>query len=155
MIRPILAPRPLKRAHTSTDGTPLPKSPPPPSNPPPPHVKSERSPSPLFVEKRLITSGTKRFTPIPVDCLPSCTQYIQNRLEWAAKCVKELEALNLIPERRLFRSVLKRHPFFSLLINVQRRRLGHRLVRHRCLSGPLLIPPQEEPCSCLVRYPQA
>ncbi|KAF8553966.1 hypothetical protein OG21DRAFT_1509495 [Imleria badia] len=102
MIRPVLAPRPPKRTRTSPDGSPSANSPPP-SVPPPRQVKAERSPSPLSVEKKLVISGTKRFTPIPSDCLSSCTQYKQNRLEWVERCVKELEALNLIPERRLFR----------------------------------------------------
>ncbi|KAI9570501.1 hypothetical protein HD554DRAFT_2082478 [Boletus coccyginus] len=94
--------RPPKRTHGNADG-----SDPTVSSLPlsitPPQVKSERSPSPLIVEKRLVTSGSKRFAPIPNNCLPSHTEHRQHRLEWGARCAKELEALNLIPGRRLLR----------------------------------------------------
>ncbi|KAG8213041.1 hypothetical protein J3R82DRAFT_11433 [Butyriboletus roseoflavus] len=93
------SPRPPKRIRVSPSPHPLPPS----SYPPPPQVKCERSPSPHFTERRVVTSGTKHFAPIPNDCLPSCTEYTQNRSEWVARCAKELEALNLIPERKLIR----------------------------------------------------
>ncbi|KIK98689.1 hypothetical protein PAXRUDRAFT_31016 [Paxillus rubicundulus Ve08.2h10] len=64
-------------------------------------VKRERSSPPTG--RRLVTSGVKRFFPLPRDCLPSCPQYKQNRQEWASRCIKELEALNLKAERKLIR----------------------------------------------------
>ncbi|KAF8842092.1 hypothetical protein BDN67DRAFT_966262 [Paxillus ammoniavirescens] len=64
-------------------------------------VKRECSSPPTG--KRLVTSGVKRFAPLPRDCLPSCPQYKQNRQEWASRCVREIEALNLKAERKLIR----------------------------------------------------
>ncbi|KAH0833282.1 hypothetical protein J3R83DRAFT_12347 [Lanmaoa asiatica] len=98
------APRPPKRTRVDPDGS---HPPSPLLNPssilPPSQVKCERSSSPLSVERRLVTSGTKRFAPVPNDCLPSCTRYKHNRSEWVARCAKELEALNLTSERKLIR----------------------------------------------------
>jgi len=81
-----------------------------PSHLPPPsnysslsQVKSERSPSPLHTNRRLVTSGTRRFAPIPDDCLQSCTEYKQNRSKWVERCVKDMESLNLVVERKLIR----------------------------------------------------
>ncbi|KAF9237652.1 hypothetical protein BU15DRAFT_8732, partial [Melanogaster broomeanus] len=66
-------------------------------------VKCERSSSPEDLGRKFVTSGAKRFAPLPKDCLPSCPQYKRNRREWADRCVKEIEALNLKPERKLIR----------------------------------------------------
>ncbi|KAG6373442.1 hypothetical protein JVT61DRAFT_6595 [Boletus reticuloceps] len=73
MVRPGPLSKPSKRTRAEVDEPDLTSCH---SPSPSTQVKDERSPSPT--QKRLVTSGTKRFTP-------------------------ELEALNLVPERKLFR----------------------------------------------------
>ncbi|KAG9315289.1 hypothetical protein JVU11DRAFT_4428 [Chiua virens] len=85
-----------------------------------PQVKCERSLSPLFSERRLVTCGTKRFAPLPSDCLPSCPQYKQNRSQWVARRVKELEMLSLVPERKLIRFVDEFIPLNSSSLRTSR-----------------------------------
>ncbi|KAI6155611.1 hypothetical protein BKA82DRAFT_180682 [Pisolithus tinctorius] len=70
---------------------------------PPIAVKSEPSSPSLPIGRRLVTSGVKRFFPLPQNCQPSCPQYKFNRKQWAASCIKELEVLALRVERTMIR----------------------------------------------------
>ncbi|KAI6039776.1 hypothetical protein EDC04DRAFT_1611997 [Pisolithus marmoratus] len=90
-------PRPSKRLkqHDDDDDTRL--------LPPIAVIKSEPSSPPPPVARLLVTSGVKRFYPLPQNCHISCPQYKQNRKEWAASCIKELEALDLKVERTMIR----------------------------------------------------
>ena len=135
------ATRPSKRIRADAESSPA-------------KVKDESSPSPP-PERRLVTCGTKRYTPLPSDCLSSCPGFRQNRSNWVARCVKELEALSLIPERKLIRSVLREQSFSPVINLSQGRRLDHRLVSHVRLLRPFTNLPQEKPRPRLVRYPQA
>ncbi|KIJ62768.1 hypothetical protein HYDPIDRAFT_41484 [Hydnomerulius pinastri MD-312] len=67
------------------------------------HVKRERSTSPLPTSRRLVTSGVKRYAPLPPNCLPTCPEYKRNRREWMGLCLRELQVLNLKTERKLIR----------------------------------------------------
>lgn len=70
---------------------------------PPIAVKSEPSSPTPPIGRRLATSGVKRFFPLPQNCQPSCPRYKHNRKEWAASCIKELQALGLKVERTMLR----------------------------------------------------
>lgn len=70
---------------------------------PPTAIKSEPSSPSLPIGRRLVTSGVKRFFPLPKDCQLSCPRYKLNRKQWAASCIKELEVLDLRVERTMIR----------------------------------------------------
>ncbi|OJA16408.1 hypothetical protein AZE42_05502 [Rhizopogon vesiculosus] len=66
-------------------------------------VKREQSPTPPPPKRRLVVSGTKRFAPFPLNCLPSNSAYRQNRRSWAQKCQSEMQGLKLTTEKLLIR----------------------------------------------------
>ncbi|KAG2157897.1 uncharacterized protein EDB93DRAFT_1246391 [Suillus bovinus] len=66
-------------------------------------VKREQSPSPPPPQRKLVTSGTKRFAPFPSNCLPPYLGYKRHRKIWAKKCQSEIEALKLQTEKLLIR----------------------------------------------------
>ncbi|KAG1750737.1 hypothetical protein EDB19DRAFT_1676678 [Suillus lakei] len=68
-------------------------------------VKREQSPTPPPPQRKLVASGTKRFAPFPLNCLPPNPGYKQHRRTWAKKCQSEIEALKLQTEKLLIRCV--------------------------------------------------
>lgn len=66
-------------------------------------VKREQSPTPPPPQRKLVVSGTKRFAPFPLNCLPPNSGYKEHRRIWAKKCQSEIEALKLQTEKLLIR----------------------------------------------------
>ncbi|KAF8488865.1 hypothetical protein F5888DRAFT_1750833 [Russula emetica] len=68
-------------------------------------VKKERSISPELssVERQLVTVGTKRYAPLPPECMKSQANYKAARSAWAKKVQEELKSLGLKVVRTFIR----------------------------------------------------
>jgi len=71
-------------------------------------VKKERSISPELspTERQLISAGTKRYAPLPPECMKSQPNYKAARSAWAKKVQEELKRLGLKVVRTFIRSVV-------------------------------------------------